>query len=133
MAEAAEAKPVVEFTKVRDALFLSLVARFSSSSVIEKVISLSLSLSHFFFSLGGDHHLSLNRLFVSRARALTFISSLSLLSKPSRHHRRLDINRISRRKTRLPRLGSRKKISPKCSKKAVKKAWKSKAPPICLA
>jgi len=60
MAEAAEAKPVVEFTKVRDALFLSLSRRsfFSSSSVKEKVISLSLSL-HFFFSLGGDHHLSL--------------------------------------------------------------------------
>jgi hypothetical protein len=85
MAEAAEAKPVVEFTKVCDALFLSLVARFSSSSVKEKVISLSLSLSlsHFFFSLGGDHHLSLNRLYLYHARGR---SPSSLLSLSSRNH-----------------------------------------------
>jgi len=79
MAEAAEAKPVVEFTKVRDALFLSLVAPFSSSSVKEKVISLSLS---HFFSPSAAIIIFLSKSIICITRgALTFISSLSLSSR----------------------------------------------------
>jgi hypothetical protein len=87
MAEAAEAKPVVEFTKVRRALlrrlffvvvlFLSSSAPFSSSVVVKEGKKK--------YSLGGDH-LSKNRIYICciTRGALTFIS-LSLLSKPSRH------------------------------------------------
>jgi len=62
-------------------LFLSLVAPFSSSSVKEKVISLSLSL-YLFFSLGGDHLQLSNRLFLSHARG----AHLHLFSLSSRNH-----------------------------------------------
>ena len=94
MAEAAEAKPVVEFTKVRAYYFAGILCRRFSFVVApfslrafakegkKKVISLSLSssLRAHFFSLGGDH-LSNHRLFVSRAGR-----SPSSLSLSSRNH-----------------------------------------------
>ena len=141
----ADAKPpsssvVVEFTKVRDdddVLFFAFDffcrrrLRFRGQRVCNVVAS---------GKSGDDHKKRAYLIVISRIIIETIAIrspvplSLSLcVSSMFFDSFRATMFRSSRRKTRRSRLGTRKKKSPKCSKKAVKKASKSKAPPICLA